>query len=209
MSLVAASHKNISPGLRAETARNELVSFRAPCRAGATGAEQSGIHKRTACHILPLLDGGPFSMSERGVVRGGRERGGRERDLQQLPSPRTTRLPPYREGGKRQGLRGREGGAGRGRLGEASLSERARTRGKGGDWQIYMIEFCFPNSRALLPIFRINCPDGSYFAQMGSHLAQNTTINPYSLLSRHNPLLRICRYLKRPQPHPKTPLFLI
>ena len=30
----------------------------------------------------------------------------------------------------------------------------------------HMIEFSFPNSRALLPIFLINCSDGSHFAQM-------------------------------------------
>ena len=35
-----------------------------------------------------------------------------------------------------------------------------------------------PNSRALLPIFRTNCPDGSHFAQMGSHFAQSATPNP-------------------------------
>ena len=32
-----------------------------------------------------------------------------------------------------------------------------------------------PNSRALLPTFHTNCPDGSHFAQIGSHFAQNTT----------------------------------
>ena len=42
-----------------------------------------------------------------------------------------------------------------------------------------------PNSRALLPTFRANCPDGSHFAQMGSDFAQKTTTNPCSLLSRH------------------------
>ena len=35
-----------------------------------------------------------------------------------------------------------------------------------------------PNSRALLPTFCTNCPDGSHFAQIGSHFAQNTTSNP-------------------------------
>ena len=62
-----------------------------------------------------------------------------------------------------------------------------------------------PNSRALLPTFR---PDGSHFAQMGSHFVQNTTTNPCSLLSHHKPLGGICRYLKHPQLHPKTPHFL-
>ena len=48
-----------------------------------------------------------------------------------------------------------------------------------------MMVFFLPNSRALLPTFRTNCPDGSHFAQMGSDFAQNTTTNPCSLLSRH------------------------
>ena len=54
-----------------------------------------------------------------------------------------------------------------------------RRRGSG------MIEFFLPNSRALLPTFRANCPGGSHFAQMGSDFAQKTTTNPCSLLSRH------------------------
>ena len=45
----------------------------------------------------------------------------------------------------------------------------------------WMIEFFLPNSRALLPTFRTNCPDGSHFAQMGSDLSQKTTTNPCSL----------------------------
>ena len=64
-----------------------------------------------------------------------------------------------------------------------------------------MIEFFPPNSRALLPIFRLNCPDGSHFAQI-------TIANPCSLLSRRAPLSGICTYTKHPQPHPKTPLLL-
>ena len=59
-----------------------------------------------------------------------------------------------------------------------------------------MIEFCFSNSRALLPTFRTDCPDGSYFAQMGSHLAQNTTSNLCSSLCSHTPILGICTYTK-------------
>ena len=39
-----------------------------------------------------------------------------------------------------------------------------------------------------MPIFHTNCPDGSHFAQTGSHFAQNTTPNPYSLLSSHTHL---------------------
>ena len=70
------------------------------------------------------------------------------------------------------------------------------------------MNFLCPNSRALLPIFRTNCPDGSHFAQMESHFAQNTTTNPCSLPSRHKSFSGICTYTKHPQPHPKTPLFL-
>ena len=58
-----------------------------------------------------------------------------------------------------------------------------------------------PNSRALLPTFLTNCANGSHFAQMGSHFAQNTTLNPCSLLSCHTPLSGICTYTKHPQPH--------
>ena len=71
-----------------------------------------------------------------------------------------------------------------------------------------MIEFFFPNSRALLPTFQTNCPDWSHFAQIRSHFAQNTTTNPCFLLSLHKPLLGICTYTKQPRPHPKAPLFL-
>ena len=55
-----------------------------------------------------------------------------------------------------------------------------------------MIDFFFPNSRALLPTFLTNCANWSHFSQMGSHLAQNTTTNPCSLLSHHKPLFWIC-----------------
>ena len=65
---------------------------------------------------------------------------------------------------------------------------------------VQMIEFFWPNYRALLPTFGTNCPDGSHFAQ-------NTTSNPCFLLSRH-PLSGICMYTKHPQPQPKTPLLL-
>ena len=44
-------------------------------------------------------------------------------------------------------------------------------------WLNKMIEFFFPNSRALLTTFHINCPDICHFAQIGSHFAQNTTPN--------------------------------
>ena len=69
-----------------------------------------------------------------------------------------------------------------------------------------MIEFFLPNSRALLPTFPTSYPDGSHFAQMESHFDQNTTTNPCSLLSNHNPLLEICMYTKHPQTHQKHPI---
>ena len=51
-------------------------------------------------------------------------------------------------------------------------------------------------------------PDGSHFAQMGSHFAQNTSSNPCSLLSRNKPLSEICKYTKHRKTHPKTHLFV-
>ena len=85
----------------------------------------------------------------------------------------------------------------------------------------YMIEFPPPpqfNSRALLPTFPAHCPNGSHFAQMGSHFAQNTTTNPSSLLSRHKLLSGFAQpsqtsfrnmYVHKPPPTPsKTPIFL-
>ena len=68
--------------------------------------------------------------------------------------------------------------------------------------------FFFPISRALLPTFSANCPNGSHFAQMGSHFAHITTPNPYSLLSCHKPFSGIWTYTKHPQAHPKTSLLL-
>ena len=64
----------------------------------------------------------------------------------------------------------------------------------------------FPDCRAFLPTFHTNCPDGSHFALMGSHFAQNSTTNPCSLLSRHKPLLGICTNTKHPNPT-QTPPF--
>ena len=57
-----------------------------------------------------------------------------------------------------------------------------------------------PNSRALLPTFRTNCLDGSHFALLGSHFAQSTTQNPFSLLSSHKP---VCGCYVRTQNTPK------
>ena len=70
-----------------------------------------------------------------------------------------------------------------------------------------MIDFFLSNSRALLPTFHTNCPDGSYFAQMGSHFAENTTTNPCSLLSSHKPLQGICTYAKTPLTPPQNTPF--
>ena len=53
--------------------------------------------------------------------------------------------------------------------------------------------------------FRTNCPDGSHFAQMGSHFAQNTTPNPCPLLSRHRLLSVICTHKTPPTPPKNTP----
>ena len=61
-----------------------------------------------------------------------------------------------------------------------------------------MIEFFSPNSRALLPTFRTDCPEGSHFAQ-------NTTPNPCCLLSRHTPLSGYVHTQNAPNPTPKHP----
>ena len=55
--------------------------------------------------------------------------------------------------------------------------------------RVWMIEFFFPNSRALLPIFHTNCPDGSLFAQMGSHFVQNTASPVLYSIVEPSPLL--------------------
>ena len=68
-----------------------------------------------------------------------------------------------------------------------------------------MIEFFLPNSRALLPTFRTNCPDGSHFAQMGSNFAQNTTTNPCSLLSVTIAFRWYAQTRNTPSPTPKHP----
>ena len=70
---------------------------------------------------------------------------------------------------------------------------------------ITMIGFLPRNSRALLPTFCTDCPDGSHFAQMGSHFAQNTTTNPCILLSRHKPLSGYVRTQNTPNLTPKHP----
>ena len=68
-----------------------------------------------------------------------------------------------------------------------------------------MIELFFPNHRALLPTFHTNCPYGSHFAHIGSHLAQNTTPNPCSFLSIHNPFLGYVSTQNTPNPTPENP----
>ena len=62
-----------------------------------------------------------------------------------------------------------------------------------------------PPSRALLPTFCTNCPDGPLFARMVVHFAQNTTPIPCSLLSSHTLLLGICMHTKHPNSIPKHP----
>ena len=57
---------------------------------------------------------------------------------------------------------------------------------------LILMIFPTPYSIALLPTFGTNCPDGSHFAQMVYNFAQNTTLNPCSLLSSHTPLSGIC-----------------
>ena len=66
--------------------------------------------------------------------------------------------------------------------------------------------FC-PILEHFCPLFAQIAQMGSLFAQMGSLFAQISTPNPCSLLRRHTPLSGICTYIKRPPPHPKTPLF--
>ena len=71
-----------------------------------------------------------------------------------------------------------------------------------------MIELFLPNSRALLPTFRTNCPDGSHFAQTGSHFSQipPPTSVPYSALTR--PFVGYVRTQSTPNPTPKHSFFL-
>ena len=72
-----------------------------------------------------------------------------------------------------------------------------------------MIEFSFPNSRALLPTLPTNCPSGSHFAQMGSHFAQITAPNPCSLLSHllshHTPFWDMYVHKTSTSPPENTP----
>ena len=79
-----------------------------------------------------------------------------------------------------------------------------------------MIEFFPPNFRlkfrALLPIFRTNCPDGSHFAQMGLNLPRWGLIPEYHLQPMffsqpsHAPFGDI--YVHKTNPTPPHPRFL-
>ena len=62
------------------------------------------------------------------------------------------------------------------------------------------------NSRALLPTFCTNCPDGSHFAQMGSHFAHNNTPNPCSAVT--HPFLGDIPTQKHLKPSSKRPFSL-
>ena len=66
-----------------------------------------------------------------------------------------------------------------------------------------MMDF-LPNSRARLPTFSTNCPDGVSFCPDGVSFCPDFHPNPCSLLRRHTPLSGICTYIKRPpNPTPK------
>ena len=62
-----------------------------------------------------------------------------------------------------------------------------------------------PKSRAFLPTSCTNCPDGYHFTRMGSHFAQNTTTNPFSLFSSLKHLSGIFSYKTPPIPSQNTP----
>ena len=90
-------------------------------------------------------------------------------------------------------------------LPEAYIHEHPHPHNHTDNHPANMIEFFPPNSRALWPIFRTNCPNGSHFAQMGPHFAQNTNPKPCSLLSRHTPLSGICTDTNTPKFTSKHP----
>ena len=72
---------------------------------------------------------------------------------------------------------------------------------------VLMVEFVFPNSRALLLTFCTNCPDGSHFAQMGSHSAQSTTTNPVLYSAVTYPFQGYVHTQNTLNPTPKHPIF--
>ena len=74
-----------------------------------------------------------------------------------------------------------------------------------------MIEFIFPILEHFCPFFVQTAQmgsDGSHFAQMGSHFAQNSTPTPVLYSAVTNPFLGYVRTQHTPQPYPTTPLFL-
>ena len=67
-------------------------------------------------------------------------------------------------------------------------------------------QFFSPNSRALLPTFPANCPDGPRFAQVGSHFAQNTAPNLFFTQPSHIPFKDMYLH-KTPQSPPQNTPF--
>ena len=70
-----------------------------------------------------------------------------------------------------------------------------------------MIEFFFPNSRALLPTFHTSCPYGSHFAHMGSHLPRIPPQTPILYSAITKPFGGHVSTQKNPNPAPKHPFF--
>ena len=60
----------------------------------------------------------------------------------------------------------------------------------------------FPNSRALLPTFRTDCPDGSHFAQMGPRIPKPTPVLYSAVI---HPFRGYVRTQNTPKPTPKHP----
>ena len=70
---------------------------------------------------------------------------------------------------------------------------------------LYMIEFFFPNSRALLPTFSTSCPDGSQPAQMGLILPKIPPPTPILYSPITLPFLGYVPTQTTPNPTPKHP----
>ena len=68
-----------------------------------------------------------------------------------------------------------------------------------------MIDFFLPNSRALLPTFSTNCPDGSQFAQMGLSLPRMPPPTPVLYSAFTLPFWGYIRTQNTPNPTPNTP----
>ena len=71
-----------------------------------------------------------------------------------------------------------------------------------------MIEFFLPNSRALLPTFRTNCPDWSHFAQMGLILPRIPPPTPVLYSAATKTFLGYVQTRNTPSPTPKHPFSL-